>query len=513
MGLCNSKLATSTANNPTEPGEGKEFTSIALSYEQQVSKLIRAVNKGDIYTVHEYLRQDGDVNYSFQEDIGKTTLLNLACSRGHYEIAKLLLDNRANPNYLLNEIDFPPINWACYNLNLDLVKLLLQHKVEVKLHYFNNNAKEPTDIILAYFNNNHNLAVSALILSELINNGGEIKDENQVKNLMRFSSEKGCSDLLAAILDARAKNIADFDINKTEPVANSTELNETISRANTIEYCIYDALRNNHGEILKTFLEHGYNQRNLMSKAVYYNRYNIVKLLIDEYGFNKAETLDLAIKTCSGTAFSLLKHYNFREEHQKFLKSSILHDNFEVAKSLIKEYNISLGDSDIRYCAQNNKIKMLEYFLEEYNLPGNRAASIAIEENKYELVKTLIEHNFTTANIAYKLANAKQHSQMSSFITQKMYSTKDLKEEHSPGSETKWDEQNFTGLRVSGSSGSSAEKNISHSNSKINDEGDFPYNRIGEITLSKDANYPYNRIGEINLSGAGSEAHGDGQEE
>ena len=100
--------------------------------QQNKDSFFTAVNKGDIDRVKEMLlTKEADVNgrLNFGEYKHWSALM-LACWKGHYNLAKFLLDNGADVN-LRDDNDWSALLRASYHSNYKLTELLLDHGAEV----------------------------------------------------------------------------------------------------------------------------------------------------------------------------------------------------------------------------------------------------------------------------------------------------------------------------------------------------------------------------------------------
>lgn len=58
--------------------------------------------------------------------------IDMACANGHIEVAKVLLENKADPN-AVNKSKNTPLHWAALNGRSNLIELLLEYKADANL--------------------------------------------------------------------------------------------------------------------------------------------------------------------------------------------------------------------------------------------------------------------------------------------------------------------------------------------------------------------------------------------
>jgi len=93
--------------------------------------LFEAVNKGDIEQLKLLISTDTDVNIKDQRDM---TLLHLAASDGHTDIAALLINKGANVDARIDEYDMTPLHVAAVSGQAAVVELLLAEDADVNAH-------------------------------------------------------------------------------------------------------------------------------------------------------------------------------------------------------------------------------------------------------------------------------------------------------------------------------------------------------------------------------------------
>lgn len=105
------------------------FSSIAQSKNDQ---LMDAVRNNELIKVEELLKLKCDVNYFIEAKSPylKVNLLIMAVNNKNAEIAKLLLDYKADVNWKDN-LNNPAITYAARSGNVEMVKLLLNHGASV----------------------------------------------------------------------------------------------------------------------------------------------------------------------------------------------------------------------------------------------------------------------------------------------------------------------------------------------------------------------------------------------
>lgn len=101
--------------------------------------LFKAIANGDKNAVINILQENKDLDinqelYSQRTKNYKTPLIS-AVEKNNYDIAKILLEHKADPNKLVHLEN--PLSIAIRNKNLDMVKLLLEYKADVNKEYHN----------------------------------------------------------------------------------------------------------------------------------------------------------------------------------------------------------------------------------------------------------------------------------------------------------------------------------------------------------------------------------------
>jgi len=92
-------------------------------------ELLQAVDLGDVDRVKTLLQENINVNVC----IGENTALCKAASKGHHEIAKLLIAAGADVNQRASEGYFNPLLHAAYTGNLEVVRVLLEAGADVRV--------------------------------------------------------------------------------------------------------------------------------------------------------------------------------------------------------------------------------------------------------------------------------------------------------------------------------------------------------------------------------------------
>lgn len=122
----------------------------------KVYALIDETIKGRMNQVADYIKTGVDINGTDQE--GNTALM-FAASYGYFNIAKLLLDNKADPNIENFTEGYTPIFDAIRNSHLDVVKLLIKYGADLTITDNLGN----TPLLVSIYKNSSNEIISALI--------------------------------------------------------------------------------------------------------------------------------------------------------------------------------------------------------------------------------------------------------------------------------------------------------------------------------------------------------------
>lgn len=107
------------------------FFNFIIVFGQSVDeKLYKAVKENNLSKVNEFLNQNGNPNFTEEKSWVKINLLITAVLNNNYEIAKKLIESKADVNWK-DGFDTDALMYACSNGNIKIVKLLLENGANV----------------------------------------------------------------------------------------------------------------------------------------------------------------------------------------------------------------------------------------------------------------------------------------------------------------------------------------------------------------------------------------------
>ncbi len=124
-----------------------------LAFAADDQTCINAARDGDIATVRAYINKGGNVNAL--NPYGGTAIM-FAARAGHTEIAKLLIEAKANLNIQGKYAGTTALMWASQYDNIEIVNLLIEAKANVNLK----NHSGQTALKLAEENGNYEIVVA-----------------------------------------------------------------------------------------------------------------------------------------------------------------------------------------------------------------------------------------------------------------------------------------------------------------------------------------------------------------
>ncbi|XP_076079492.1 uncharacterized protein LOC143049705 isoform X2 [Mytilus galloprovincialis] len=234
------------------------------------SPLYAATIKGHKEIVKLLLDNKADSNKCTDDRVSP---LYVVCQNNHIEIVKILLDNKADINKCKDD-GVSPLFIACHNNHIEIVKILLDNKADI-------NKCTDTGVSPLYIacRNNHIETVKILL-----DNKADINkcDANGASPL-HFACRNNHIEIVKILLDNKA-DIDKFTDNGVSP--------------------LHVACHNNHIETVKVLLDHKADINKCMNNgasplyiACHYNHIEIVKILLD----NKAD-----INKCANNVLSPL---------------------------------------------------------------------------------------------------------------------------------------------------------------------------------------------------------------
>lgn len=182
----------------------------------KVDALIVDSGKGKISEVKGYI-QTG-VNINGTDSRGNSALM-FAANYGQYEIAKLLLENGANPNQKNFSEGFTPIFDAIKNSHYEVVKLLIEYGAD--LNVTDNQGNTP--LLVAIYSNN-----SDQVTFSIIEANANVNYRNKLDGFYPIiaSTILGNYKITKALIDFGAnKNVT--DINGITPLQYASNVNNT----------------------------------------------------------------------------------------------------------------------------------------------------------------------------------------------------------------------------------------------------------------------------------------------
>lgn len=136
IGLISCKDLKSQESNVIEQVEEIKELNDILPKEENVemysyTALGNAVKQGDLENVKKLITDGADIDNGRSDEHYVYDALCVAIDEGKYDIAKYLLSIGSNPNRIYNENGLTPLIVSIMNKNLQMVKLLLEHKAEI----------------------------------------------------------------------------------------------------------------------------------------------------------------------------------------------------------------------------------------------------------------------------------------------------------------------------------------------------------------------------------------------
>lgn len=100
------------------------------------SQLLVAIQYNDVTAADELLKKGIDPDIRFRMGSHTMPALCLCAEKGHYEMAKLLIDHGCSTNQL-DDCGYTPLHFASSHLFVDIVKLLLANRANINAvtHY------------------------------------------------------------------------------------------------------------------------------------------------------------------------------------------------------------------------------------------------------------------------------------------------------------------------------------------------------------------------------------------
>lgn len=98
------------------------FVFVFLVIEASAEQIVEAAKEGDLKTVKTILAQDSTKLNALDED--KYTPLHWSCIRAHWDVAKYLIEQGADPNIQGGD-GGTPLNWAVHHDDVEIIKLMI----------------------------------------------------------------------------------------------------------------------------------------------------------------------------------------------------------------------------------------------------------------------------------------------------------------------------------------------------------------------------------------------------
>ena len=370
---------------------------------------MKAVAEGNIDTIRSYINQnyEVDAHYNIASDIRgnrqrDVTALNVAVSSGFENIAKLLLENGADPNtYDNHEILFKiPLIEAVRSNKLEMVRMLLKHGAKISLvDRFGNTA---VDYALGNIKTNEEI-IKLLSIAD-----NKLIDKYGRTALMRAASRKY---LYAAPNDSRKRGDREEKYIKLLLTGNQI----VDAQDNEGKTALMLAALHGHYRVAKLLIEEYKADVNIQDNngytalmlAAYNGREHIVKLLLE----NGAE---VNVQNEDGNTALILAKYNnpydsiitgllkkYEADVNIRNKKGVSALNFENgtlpsedAKSMTKE-----EIEQLRQAARKGDIETIKNYIKRgVNVDqvspdfAKTALYVAAEEGHFDIVKLLVEH-------------------------------------------------------------------------------------------------------------------------
>eukprot|EP01001_Neometanema_parovale_P005630 NODE_2048_length_1528_cov_92.242705_g1950_i0.p1 GENE.NODE_2048_length_1528_cov_92.242705_g1950_i0~~NODE_2048_length_1528_cov_92.242705_g1950_i0.p1 ORF type:complete len:479 (-),score=29.49 NODE_2048_length_1528_cov_92.242705_g1950_i0:91-1458(-) len=205
--------------------EVKCGTDIEVRNGERCTPLMSSSLHGFAACVEFLLAHKADINASTDTGQFLGTSLHMACSKGHFAVAKLLVDGGANI-HAYNKAGCTPLHLACISGKLECVELLLEHKANV-----NAGRSTPLLYVTRQYHNPNVLDILRLLLREAADPLVKSHDDgcSPLHYATRLYSDNQARDGTALLLDYKV------DINVTDSKG-WTPLHYACSRANPEVY-------------------------------------------------------------------------------------------------------------------------------------------------------------------------------------------------------------------------------------------------------------------------------------
>lgn len=107
------------------------FLNCLILFGQNVDeKLYKAVKENNLSDVNEFLKQNGNPNFTEEKSWVKINLLITAVNNNNYEMAKKLIESKADVNWK-DGFNTSALMYACSKGNLKIVNLLLENGADI----------------------------------------------------------------------------------------------------------------------------------------------------------------------------------------------------------------------------------------------------------------------------------------------------------------------------------------------------------------------------------------------
>ena len=296
------------------------------------------------------------------EEINKKKTLIELSQNGETEMLKELLKNGVSPN-CKNEEGQTPLHIACYNLNADMVKALLNHGANVNTE---DNKKESPFVSISICEP-HDETVALAIAQNLLKHGADINSRTKEgQTLLRLAAEMGFLSIVLELLKLGADcNLIDF--------SHQTPLHGVVKYDdNENMQCARELLR--HGADINAEDENGDTPLHIASK---FGNISVVKELLSHNPIvdieNNEDCTPIFLASVEGHALIIKEFLNCHGElalYEDSLPMVAFWGHLEIVKMLLEhgaDVNIrnmdNKGDTPLHYAALNGHLEVVKELL------------------------------------------------------------------------------------------------------------------------------------------------------
>lgn len=220
--------------------------------------LLIAVREGHTGVVKELLQYGLDVK---QQDSYRNTLLGIASEKGYASIVEILLSVGYNKDYI-DESGWSPLHRACLNGQVEVVRVLLQHRCDITRVSDNKFYQTAMDIVSS-------LGYSEVVYELIVNGYPYCNQVYHLNGALKVSCRAGHIHVVRILISAGCRHVP----------KNVRSITET---------AIYYACMNSHATIVRYLLSHGIDEyktlkesESILFDTIIAGHINVVRVLLD----------------------------------------------------------------------------------------------------------------------------------------------------------------------------------------------------------------------------------------